>query len=73
MSAFFAWLGQLPALAQVPIIVLAFVVLVGYYGRIVTERMNGRDLLVQMAGQLDTQILHLRLRRNRLRSNEASS
>ncbi|TFD75604.1 carbohydrate ABC transporter permease [Cryobacterium fucosi] len=29
MSAFFAWLGQLPALAQIPIIVLAFVALVG--------------------------------------------
>ncbi len=28
MSAFFAWLGQLPALAQVPIIILAFVVVV---------------------------------------------
>lgn len=29
MSAFFAWLGQLPALAQIPIIVLAFAALVG--------------------------------------------
>ncbi|MBG6213957.1 MAG: sugar ABC transporter permease [Cryobacterium sp.] len=29
MSAFFSWLAQLPALAQVPIIILAFVVVVG--------------------------------------------
>ncbi|TFB94919.1 carbohydrate ABC transporter permease [Cryobacterium sp. HLT2-28] len=29
MSAFFAWLGQLPSLAQIPIIVLAFVAMVG--------------------------------------------
>jgi alpha-glucoside transport system permease protein len=29
MSAFFAWLGQLPALAQIPIIILVFVALVG--------------------------------------------
>ena len=37
------------------------------------ERMKGRDVLAQMADQLDTQILHLRLKRDGLRSNEASS
>jgi alpha-glucoside transport system permease protein len=29
MSAFFAWLGQLPALAQVPIVILAFAAVIG--------------------------------------------
>ena len=36
-------------------------------------RMEGRDLLAQMAGQLDVQIIDLRLRRDGLRSDEASS
>jgi hypothetical protein len=38
-----------------------------------SERMNGRDLLAQMAEQLDIQILQLRRQRDGLRSNEASS
>lgn len=38
-----------------------------------SERLNERDLLVAMAEQLDTQILHLRRRRDALRSNEAPS
>ena len=37
------------------------------------ERMKGRDVLAQMADQLNTQILHLRLKRDGLRSNEPSS
>ena len=38
-----------------------------------TEQMNGRDVLVQMAEQLDEQIVRLRHKRDALRSSEASS
>ena len=38
-----------------------------------SEQMNGLDVLAQMAEQLDTQIFHLRRKRDGLRSNEAFS
>ena len=38
-----------------------------------SERMNGRDVLAQMAAELDTHILHLRRQRDGLKTNEASS
>jgi hypothetical protein len=41
--------------------------------RAASEQMNGRDVLTQMAEQLDEQIAQLRRKRDALRSNEASS
>jgi hypothetical protein len=41
--------------------------------RVESERMNGRDMLAQMADQLSEQIIQLRRQLDGLRSNEASS
>lgn len=42
------------------------------HARVEAERMNGRDLLAEMAAQLSAQILSLRLRRDELIADEAT-